>query len=260
LSVLVHPRKLVLFTLFSLADLVLTWLLLQRGDGVVYESNPVAGWWLAAFGWAGLAGFKVGTVLLVTALAILISRHRPLVGGRVLDFGCSLLAVVIGYSCYLAHLDTRAEETPREASELAQANARMEAETNRGAEYRSLMQELTGDLIASRCSLVEATTRLRNNAKAKDPNWLDRLQRCYGRTNNEECLAINLIVQSLSQQRDDPAATARLFRRLETEFRASYGVECPGNLLDWVATTGLKEQLQPLDAGPAPRATRGTRT
>ena len=41
-----HRRKLFLFVLLNVVDLVLTWCLVGRGNGEVYESNPIARWWL----------------------------------------------------------------------------------------------------------------------------------------------------------------------------------------------------------------------
>src|SRR5437588_12828510 len=60
--------KLYLFAVLSAADFVMTWWLLRHGDGVVYESNPVANWWLGRFGWTGLAGFKGAVALLALTL------------------------------------------------------------------------------------------------------------------------------------------------------------------------------------------------
>ena len=70
-----HPRKLILFTALSLADLVLTCILLRRGGGRVYEGNPVADWWLDAWGWTGLVAFKVLAIVLATVLTAAISRR-----------------------------------------------------------------------------------------------------------------------------------------------------------------------------------------
>jgi hypothetical protein len=97
---LMHPGKLGLFLFLSLADLFLTWRLLQS-SGEMYESNPIAEWWLSCYGWAGLAGFKIGMALAVAILATAISLARPRTGGRVLAFACAALAVVVLYSCYV---------------------------------------------------------------------------------------------------------------------------------------------------------------
>src|SRR5262245_42806460 len=47
-----HPRKLLLFALLSVADLTLTWALIQYGRGQFYEGNPVAAWFLRSGGWS----------------------------------------------------------------------------------------------------------------------------------------------------------------------------------------------------------------
>src|SRR5262249_61189290 len=75
MSALAHNRyKLVLFGLLSIADLVLTLYLPHQGNGRVYESNPLAGWWLARLGSFGLALYKVLCVLLFGTLILTISR------------------------------------------------------------------------------------------------------------------------------------------------------------------------------------------
>ncbi len=96
-----HLRKLILFKALSLADLVLTWHLLQHGKGNVYESNPIANAWLSWYGWIGLVIFKLVAVFFVACLCVVISFYRPRAGGRVLIFACSILAMVILYSCSL---------------------------------------------------------------------------------------------------------------------------------------------------------------
>ncbi len=90
-----------LFALLSLADLALTWWLLEQSDGQVYEANPLAGWLLAHAGWGGLACFKAAIVLLVLGLAALISRRRPAAADRVLNFACAAMSLVVLYSTAL---------------------------------------------------------------------------------------------------------------------------------------------------------------
>jgi hypothetical protein len=96
-----HPRKQLLFVVLSLADLTLTCWLLGHSEGQVYEVNPVAGWWLARHGAAGLAGFKGAVVLLVLTLTAVISRRKPQTAGRILTFGCVSLIFVVLYSVAL---------------------------------------------------------------------------------------------------------------------------------------------------------------
>jgi hypothetical protein len=111
-----HPYKLALFFSLSVADLVLTWWLIVQTGNEIYESNPVAAWWLTRYGWAGLAIFKALAVLMVTALAVLISLSQPRVGGRVLGFGCAAVGAVVCYSVFLIwSLDRMAGVHPRAA-------------------------------------------------------------------------------------------------------------------------------------------------
>src|SRR5437870_1256399 len=109
-------HQLVLFVLLSLTDFALTWVLIERQAEGIYEGNPVARWWLAAYGWPGLFFFKAATVLTAAALAGLIARHRPRLGSHVLTFGCAALAATVLYSGTLAVLHTPSEE------DLAAAN------------------------------------------------------------------------------------------------------------------------------------------
>jgi Domain of unknown function (DUF5658) len=103
-NVNLHIAKLTLFNLLSGADLLLTWRLIRRGQGIVYECNPIASAWLSSFGWAGLVAFKLAMMATIGFLAILISVRHPKVSGRILLFGCLVTAAVVIYSCYLTHL------------------------------------------------------------------------------------------------------------------------------------------------------------
>src|SRR5262249_9097167 len=93
-----HFGKLFVFVLLGFVDLILTWHLLEQSPGQVYESNPIARWWLEQHGWLGLVLFKITVVLFVAALALIISQYRPCAGGLVLVFACSALALVDLYS------------------------------------------------------------------------------------------------------------------------------------------------------------------
>jgi hypothetical protein len=96
-----HLWKLLLFGILNFADLLLTWNLVSHGQGDFYESNPVAQSWLTLYGWAGLAAFKLGIVVVVAGLVFIISRYRPRLAGLVLGFGCCAVCLVVGYGCYL---------------------------------------------------------------------------------------------------------------------------------------------------------------
>src|SRR5437879_6238677 len=93
---------LLIFGTLSFLDLALTYHLLQRGGGHVYESNPVANAWLSNYGWAGLALFKLLTMGLVIVVAVVLSARRPRAANSILTFACSTVALVVVYSCSLA--------------------------------------------------------------------------------------------------------------------------------------------------------------
>jgi hypothetical protein len=155
-DLVLHPRKQVLFAVLSLMDLALTWWLLGHTNGAVGEGNPVASWWLARIGWHGLAGFKFGLMLLIAAMVVSISLRHPRVGSSVLVFGCAVLGSVILYSGWLCGVVPL-----RCAEESASVLNRQSDESNRTrAAYWTLRTQLTEDLIAERCSLEDATTRL----------------------------------------------------------------------------------------------------
>ena len=88
--------------LLSTADFVLTWLLLQRSPASVYESNPVAAYFLALWGTTGLAGFKIAMVMLITAFCRVIASKSALTARRILDFASATGSSVVIYSASLA--------------------------------------------------------------------------------------------------------------------------------------------------------------
>lgn len=97
-----HPVKMAAFTALSFADLYLTYLLIQKSDGVIYEGNPIAGAWLDSYGWPGLATFKIVAMMLVGCVATVVSVQRPETAGRLLAFACCAVGFVVIYSCWLA--------------------------------------------------------------------------------------------------------------------------------------------------------------
>jgi hypothetical protein len=99
----IHPGKLATYVTLSFADLYLTYSLIQNSHGAVYEGNPIANAWLTAYGWKGLAAFKISAMVLVAAVAVYVSAHRPQMAGRLLGFACCAVGFVVVYSCWLAN-------------------------------------------------------------------------------------------------------------------------------------------------------------
>jgi len=97
-----HPVRLTLYAVLSVADLGLTYVLIQRGNGEVYESNPIAEAWLSSYGWTGLALYKLVIILIVGAVSAFVSLSRPRTGGHILTFACLAVAGVVTYSIHLS--------------------------------------------------------------------------------------------------------------------------------------------------------------
>jgi hypothetical protein len=89
------------FVVLSLADLFLTWKLIHLSDGLVFESNPVAGWWLDTWGWGGMTAFKLGMILVVGALAGGLAYLRPRTSELILVFACGAQSAVVLDSVFL---------------------------------------------------------------------------------------------------------------------------------------------------------------
>jgi Domain of unknown function (DUF5658) len=96
-----HSGKMLAYVTLSLADLYLTYALVQNSGGLIYESNPIANAWLARYGWTGLALFKLAAMLLVTLAVAYIACYRPQTADRILRFACCAVAFVVVYSFWL---------------------------------------------------------------------------------------------------------------------------------------------------------------
>ncbi len=219
-------RKLTLFALLSAADFLLTWHLLSGGG--VYESNPVAQWWLARHGWTGLACFKGAAMLSAAGLGVLLFASCPRTGHRVLAFACTAVAAVVLYSASLAgamHRRPAADAVP-DLETMKQRSRRIEEELRRGSEYRTALMGIGADLAASRYGLTEAVARLEGTEKANDPEWQKMLCRLYPGLTPRACLVANIIHHTMGDRARMPE-TRRLGTRLGEEFRSLYGVEMP---------------------------------
>lgn len=89
-----------LFLLLSIADLVITYYLLNLSPDF-YESNPIANWFFKHWNIAGMTFFKFGVVAFVITIAEFVERKRPGFGKFVLITGCLVTAAVVVYSIRL---------------------------------------------------------------------------------------------------------------------------------------------------------------
>jgi hypothetical protein len=74
------------------------------GTAGVYESNPIAAWWLASYGWGGLVAYKLAILMVVGGLVAGIARWRPRTGELILVFACGAQSTVVLYSLFLTQL------------------------------------------------------------------------------------------------------------------------------------------------------------
>jgi hypothetical protein len=221
-------RKLGLFALLNVIDFGLTWYLLRAGGGSVYESNPVAAWWLGHFGWLGLAGFKAAIVAVTAGLGVFIFFRRPQTGHRLLGFGCAALAAVVLYSGYLCH-DLRRRPNgldPSEAARYQESFEQMDAGFRRSLAYRDVLAALTDDMRCGRCGLKDGVARLEATEQAQDTNWMDHLRLHYPGRTDGECLAVTL-VNHIQQEMGESDTEGTLQRDLETQFLALFGHPLP---------------------------------
>jgi hypothetical protein len=224
-----HPGKQVLFALLSLTDLALTCWLLGRGAGRVYEANPLAGWFLARHGLAGLVCFKAAVVLLVFALAAAISGSRPSLAGRILALGCAGLLVVVLYSAVLCR---GLSSSPVEGQARARQGNRSEEEFGhrflaKQRRKEALLADLRQGLVAGRYTLGEAVRRLADSEPGRDPTWLRRLTHLHPNGSLEARLGAFLIMHVVSLHADQPQLAWRAALRLERQFDLLWGPSWP---------------------------------
>jgi hypothetical protein len=220
-----HTRKLILFLVLSAADLGLTWYLLSSSEGRVYESNPVADWWLARCGWFGLAAFKVAMASIFLGLTILVTFCNPRAGGRLAGFACGVVAVVVGYSLYLTHFcKHRPLDADPELAPIYAASSQLDRKIVAGREYQNVLRQLSQLLVSDQIDLAEAIDQLARTEKARDPEWIAHLQECYPGQPLSGCLAANLLQAAVASQLGDPARARQICRRLTADYEAFIGL------------------------------------
>jgi hypothetical protein len=222
---LAHPRKLSLFAVLSLADLALTCFLLGRPGGGAYEWNPVASWWLVRFGWAGLAGFKLGIILLIAILILAVSRNRPRAAERLLAFGCAALLAVIVYSGSLVR-GVQAEATQFE--QLLGKTQELDRDLTGRIEFSFLLQRVRSELTDRRCTLAEAVEILADSEYVRNGSWSRVLGPHFPGRTTEERLAAQLVHYILILASEfPPDEAAWLAYDLDAQFRSYFGCPAP---------------------------------
>jgi hypothetical protein len=226
-------HQLVLFVLLSLADFALTWALIEHQGEGIYEGNPVARWWLAAYGWPGLFIFKAAAVSAAVGLAVIIARHRPRLGDHVLHFGCAALAATLVYSGTLAIV--------RRASSDEFALPNVVADPDH-VEFLQLLGQLRRDVGSGRCSLRDAARALEETAWAKKPEFSHARRLAYPGRPEGECFGAIVVVSIVSVLKETDPQARPTADRLLGEFEATYQTAAP-----WSREELLKRTVQELE-------------
>jgi Domain of unknown function (DUF5658) len=198
-----------LFVLLSALDLLLTGWLLSSRPGEVYESNPVARWWLARHGWPGLAAYKAATVALFAAALALLYRRRPAVARRVLQVGCLTVAAVVAYSGALAATVPHAAPDGELLLDLADVESEERREHTR--RYHAAVRELSDDVLAGRRELTEAAGLLEESFPSPSPGAFGRAPVPPGVV-IESRARRDLLRYTLARLEEDPEAQEEFLR------------------------------------------------
>lgn len=226
-----YSGQVLFYFVLSVADLYLTYRLVQQSGGRVYESNPIANAWLTAYGWIGLAMFKAVAIGLVSSVAVFVSYTRPRLGGAILNFACMAVAGVVLYSCSLLGYFGGPSVMEREDVWAAtqQTQPPIDPSWYKQRQYLILLNRLSGDLYAGRCSMDEAVAELADSDQANDPTWLATLRSRYPDHSDQECLAAHLReVVSKLRPGDLPRFCRPGSRSPSTTLQASYHLPVPG--------------------------------
>ncbi len=134
-----------------------------------------------------------------------------------------MLAGVVLYSVYLAgQLHRHPEGIESDETALLKEARSLDREFDRSMAYRKELMRITDDLVAHRCTLVEATERLETSERGREPGWRQTLRAVYGLDNVSECFAatiVNSVLQSSLRSSESRVDTKRLL----SEYRSAYG-------------------------------------
>jgi hypothetical protein len=95
-----HVAETRAFILVNVLDIVMTWILLNRGDHF-YESNPLARYILDSWGQKGMIYFKLGAVAMVCIIVQIVNQRRPDRARMILTLGTLIVGCVVIYSLVL---------------------------------------------------------------------------------------------------------------------------------------------------------------
>jgi hypothetical protein len=168
-----HRTKLLLYCLLSAADLLLTYQLVCRSDGLIYESNPIANAWLTSYGWSGLALFKMIAMLLVVGVALFVGRQRQRAAGIILSFACLAVGLVVTYSSWLmGYLGGQPAYARENVEEWSQVDEAFEEQMQAGRAFQLLAHHLATQLDDEQITMPQAVAELQLLARTSPGRWL----------------------------------------------------------------------------------------
>jgi hypothetical protein len=219
--------KLCLFLALSLSDFALTWLLLHQGCGA-YESNPAAARCLEQFGWSGLMAFKLGACAAFLAPIAVVARKNARTAQRLLLFACSVLLVVVVYSGSLVpDVCARAETL-----EIVQARSQgLEEKKSQIFAYYDTLHNLTDQLLAEQCTLLDAVDVLMKSRSVHEFCWQNGMSAKYGTEYSlHQLVAIRLIEEIKESPNISPAVRQQGVCFLMSQFQTAFALPVPRNI------------------------------
>jgi hypothetical protein len=233
------------FFALSLADLYLTWQLFETEGASARETNPLANWVLAEFGWDGLAYFKLGTVIFVGLVTAVVYSFRPRTGVRLLTGNCAILGAVVVYSTALLCFPgiVSAESAALEDVIAARSRAIDEA-LGRSKERLANKVDLAQKMLRRQISLADAVERIL--AVEEDGSIrLQTLRENHPDLSERQCVAINFMEYTLVQVRHDREKVQQLKLELASLYESTFGTPVPARW--WTVDEGI---FQLADARP----------
>ncbi len=217
----------VTFLAFSTLDFLLTWCLLGTPGGGVYEANPIAARLLTAFGWLGLAAYKVACLSVVLGAVATLRLWRPAIARRVLVLGCVVLGGVVGYSAVLLH-----ETSPNREERILLEHERARSRNLREEfEKSQLFIQKTNDLAeAMACHglpLDQAVTQLKGYLATIEYDPLPLLRKFTRLENDQAALAAKLVRHVGFVVQENPNLPVTPLPQLASAFEHQFQCQLP---------------------------------
>jgi Domain of unknown function (DUF5658) len=222
-------RRLSLFLALSAADLLLTYFLLRHSSGEVYESNPVANWWLSAYGWAGLVVFKTAAVALAVGLLLVVAWRRPHLGRFLATFACLAVSLVVAYSASMA---VREYQESGSQAALALEDRDRQRQADECFAFALARDRLGKGLLDGSRFFPEVVEELARLDRAHNPLFLKMLAQNFPGRTLDQALAANILINAVLLTRDDAEAVKQAALRLLPQYASCYGLAAPWTVWD----------------------------